>query len=445
WEPEIRSLTFAFEVRAEDHTIRAEGKVNLPNGALITVALAKPQAIIARTETVVIDQHFEATFGPRITATYHFIGEVDVFTPDQYTLIAEFDPLRQPEKIRQWIGEYGEKIREVIGGQVLKPEGRQAPLVQVVKQIPWGSEQERQRAREIEAKNRQLIQTALGEAVKDLLVLQGELQEKYEQELASGGFSRSDRRGLAWIEWARDWEDRLAERLQKHRLTEEVAPFSPFAALRGKIVQAYTQLKQLKNRYLEVLLQEQDPQNPALLSLQTGIEALLHEAEETLNVTPPQPPPPTWVRITAEGVNIRNGPNTASEIIGRSNRGDRFEMLTVEGEWYQVKLPDGKRGWIHGSLLKKEEPSSTSPSPGRTPLRLQPLPPHARLADIPPPTEDEKRIYADIEQGLSAIPLDQFRQGDEIRVVEEVARKYRISKEAAWNAYLKVQGWQLKQ
>ncbi|MGH8059003.1 MAG: hypothetical protein ACREOH_17500, partial [Candidatus Entotheonellia bacterium] len=77
------------------------------------------------------------------------------------------------------------------------------------------------------------------------------------------------------------------------------------------------------------------------------------------------------------------------------------------------------------------------------PIPLQSTP----LAYMPRPTSDEMRIYTDIEQALRDVSYrdpDERRKGEH-RAQQRVAEKYGISAEQVWNAYLKVQGWEVKQ
>ncbi len=445
WETEVRSLTLNFDVITELDTVRIVGDVNLPNKALFTVSLLKGEETIERKTVPVVDRRFTLTFGPQITARYPFIGEINLFTPGQYQVVAEFDPLEQPEEIQKLIGEYGERIKEVLGGQVLRREGLQAPLIKVLKRVTLGSPAERQQAQEEAEHQRQIIQSGLGEALRELMTLQVALQTTYERYLGEGGFRQNTPLHSQWIEWTQEWKNRLKGALQKYGFLEEVAHFAPFYLLWEEIVQTYNLLENLENLYFAVLAQEQSAQNPELADLQQKIRETIEKGRAELGLSEVVQPPKVIVQITTDVANIRSGPNLAHEVIGRTTYGEQFEMVSVDRGWYQVKLPDGKLGWIHNSLLERREQPPPSSSPSRTSLNIRPLPADVSLADIPAPTEDEMRIYNDIEQALAAIPPQQFRRADQTRIVDEVAKKYGISLQDAWSVYLKVQGWQVKQ
>jgi N-acetylmuramoyl-L-alanine amidase len=82
--------------------------------------------------------------------------------------------------------------------------------------------------------------------------------------------------------------------------------------------------------------------------------------------------------VTADGVRLRAGPGTDYPILGRVNRGARFEVLGQYGSWYQVAYGDQK-AWIAGWLVavrvadggsRSEEPGEEPPAEGEpeTPL-----------------------------------------------------------------------------
>ena len=56
-------------------------------------------------------------------------------------------------------------------------------------------------------------------------------------------------------------------------------------------------------------------------------------------------------------VNIRRGPNTNFNSVGRADPGDVFLVLETSetGEWVQIELPDGQTGWIASFLVDVEE------------------------------------------------------------------------------------------
>lgn len=62
------------------------------------------------------------------------------------------------------------------------------------------------------------------------------------------------------------------------------------------------------------------------------------------------------LRITADGVNVRTGPDKAFKIITRVNRGERFEYVaTAEKQGWYAALIGGKVGWVCGEYAEVEE------------------------------------------------------------------------------------------
>lgn len=51
---------------------------------------------------------------------------------------------------------------------------------------------------------------------------------------------------------------------------------------------------------------------------------------------------------------VRGSSSTASSEIGRVSPGDSLELITEEEGWFQIKMADGKTGWISSQYAKKE-------------------------------------------------------------------------------------------
>lgn len=51
-------------------------------------------------------------------------------------------------------------------------------------------------------------------------------------------------------------------------------------------------------------------------------------------------------------LHLRSGPGTDNDIIDRLVRGTVLEVLGADNEWFQVKTPDEKQGWVHGDYVK---------------------------------------------------------------------------------------------
>jgi curli biogenesis system outer membrane secretion channel CsgG len=84
-------------------------------------------------------------------------------------------------------------------------------------------------------------------------------------------------------------------------------------------------------------------------------------ARSTPAAPPPPPAPPapatpqaqeSLVEVTGTSVNLRSGPGTNYSIVGSAKMGDKLPLLGESGDWFQVRLPDGKDGWIFNKLVK---------------------------------------------------------------------------------------------
>jgi uncharacterized protein YgiM (DUF1202 family) len=39
-------------------------------------------------------------------------------------------------------------------------------------------------------------------------------------------------------------------------------------------------------------------------------------------------------------------------VLGTVRRGDRLPILGESGNWFQIRLPDGREGWIYNKLVR---------------------------------------------------------------------------------------------
>lgn len=51
--------------------------------------------------------------------------------------------------------------------------------------------------------------------------------------------------------------------------------------------------------------------------------------------------------------NVRSGPSTSSSLLIRVNEGDKFTLISEEGSFYKISLPDGKTGYISKTYARK--------------------------------------------------------------------------------------------
>lgn len=76
--------------------------------------------------------------------------------------------------------------------------------------------------------------------------------------------------------------------------------------------------------------------------------------------------------IANERANIRMGPGTEFQIIEEVEKNTPLEKLEEQGDWYKVKLPNGKIGWIRRDLVSFSfYPTTSQALPGSNILQVQ--------------------------------------------------------------------------
>ncbi len=56
--------------------------------------------------------------------------------------------------------------------------------------------------------------------------------------------------------------------------------------------------------------------------------------------------------ITGDGVNVRSEASLASKVITSLNKNDRVVCVKLTGNWYRVRLSNGKEGWVYSKYIK---------------------------------------------------------------------------------------------
>jgi N-acetylmuramoyl-L-alanine amidase len=60
--------------------------------------------------------------------------------------------------------------------------------------------------------------------------------------------------------------------------------------------------------------------------------------------------------------NIRSGPGTNFQLLQLANKGDIFPIMKMQGDWFQIRLPDGKSGYVANWIVQSEEASKIEAS-----------------------------------------------------------------------------------
>ena len=62
------------------------------------------------------------------------------------------------------------------------------------------------------------------------------------------------------------------------------------------------------------------------------------------------------ITISAESLNVRGGAGTTYAKVGSVKKGEKYNLLETkagtDGNWYKIKLSDGKEGWISAQYAK---------------------------------------------------------------------------------------------
>lgn len=95
----------------------------------------------------------------------------------------------------------------------------------------------------------------------------------------------------------------------------------------------------------------------------------------TREMTPTPTPLPIGVNNGTQAVNVRAEPNVGAAIITALPQGETVEILGMNdaGNWYRVRLPDGRTGWVSATLLQimsETDEQSRAPKPFDTAKRL---------------------------------------------------------------------------
>ncbi len=52
------------------------------------------------------------------------------------------------------------------------------------------------------------------------------------------------------------------------------------------------------------------------------------------------------ITILTDGTNLRTGPSTSTAVVSRANAGKQFPVVSKQGKWYEVSLPNGQKAFV---------------------------------------------------------------------------------------------------
>jgi hypothetical protein len=458
------ALLFEYTVTTEPGYIRVNGMADLPNGVILVGTLDRVgSGPIDVKEALVMNRVFALEFGPDLSVQYYLHSPQNALQAGVYRLSVDFDPAQQSPFAREPL------LRSPLGkaspalgngsGEI------DAAIIRQSKMFTLGTTGEQQETQAREQQYRETIRQHLHDTLGLLTGLWSGLHGQYQQERLKGGFSRADPRAGEWQTWSAQWLHDLTALGDAARLHEVVSPVSPYYMTQNALVTMHRQLAVMPEFYFEVLINERSLSDRHLQRAEHVIQYALGDAVAQLGQPDGVPSSikvesakPTVI-VTAPLVHVRNGPGMSHESIKQLKRDDVLDFLAEHGEWFQVQLGGGRKGWVHRNVASKrpqgdgpaddtkQEDMKPASSERRPQLRLEPI---ALLSTpvefIPHPTSDEVNIYVELEPQLRDLQADSVeeRKTVEQRILQRMSAKHGISPEQVWSAYLKVQGWEIR-
>ncbi len=74
------------------------------------------------------------------------------------------------------------------------------------------------------------------------------------------------------------------------------------------------------------------------------------------------------VTTRSSGTNIRNGPSIEGSVVETAGKGESFNYLSTEGDWYQVELTDGQTGYVANWVVDLSADQTPAPTASVTSL-----------------------------------------------------------------------------
>ena len=141
--------------------------------------------------------------------------------------------------------------------------------------------------------------------------------------------------------------------------------------------------------------------------------------------------PPDSGSVGPIAVNLRSGPSTGSATLAVLDAGQPVKTGQTSGGWIQVTLADGTSGWVYGSYLAGNVPTSTTTAKSGPENSDAPAP--RRVATAPKPRAVIHGDASDLEDRTARIasrlaafskPLDSapsiftLQPGDQVRIAQ---------------------------
>lgn len=174
------------------------------------------------------------------------------------------------------------------------------------------------------------------------------------------------------------------------------------------------------------------------LAVAMALALLASTLEAYLPIQTAQAATASQVAVTASVLNVRAGPGTHYAIITKVLRNTRLSVQKQQGSWLQVRLPNGRSGWVSGQYVRPVHP--TAPSQGKA---LQP-PAGGTSVTAKTATVTASRLNVRRGPGTQHPVIGSLPQGTRVAVQEQRGEWWRVQagRLTGWVArqYLRVEG-----
>lgn len=115
------------------------------------------------------------------------------------------------------------------------------------------------------------------------------------------------------------------------------------------------EIKLLKDGYKEKVIKVKGVLGKKLeVTMSLGIKIDLNAEAARASVSAVTIPMVVILDTPTGYLNVRSENSTSADLITTLNPGDILELISEETGWYEVRLPDGKTGWISSTYGRKE-------------------------------------------------------------------------------------------
>ena len=114
------------------------------------------------------------------------------------------------------------------------------------------------------------------------------------------------------------------------------------------------EIKLLKDGYKEKVIKVKGVLGKRLeVTMSLGIKLDAKEVEQRASVSAVTTPQVTILETPTGELNVRAENSVGSELIGTLLPGDKVDLISEETGWYEVRLKDGKTGWVSATYASK--------------------------------------------------------------------------------------------